>query len=285
MAFYPRRVSHRSSHRRLTGGTGRVATRSYRPMRRAITNVRNQRPSAYNQKHQIMRNSFQLQKLWTRRYSQRVYTDYFHSRMWTPAVNDMYATRLTDVTAWTQGLRHDTNVVESSKTFCRRMQLSLTYDLGTCVDQVYLNLFLVRVRFNYADFDPTITVLTTPWEFYVNPVDLGAPHVFMNQGIFKVIKSKRQMLTYLPVKDTVAPATLDVGNPGTTHGRLYWDIPLRLRIMNPVNQPWLNKPFVSMPYYDRLYLMCYPGYRGHIDTPPAAPSLSLTCQFTCVNVD
>lgn len=289
MTFYRRSRNHARTHKRHVGGTGRNFSRGPRPMSRAISSIRRRRPTARTQQRQIMTNSYQLAKLWHRRYQHRVYTDYQGYSLARPVLNNITAFRLTDCSAWLACLRQDANVDSGSKTFCKRMQLSIIYDLGSCITPVYFQFWLCRTRYMYSSFDPTVDSMTSPNEIALNNLDDRDPHSFLNQGIFKVLHTKRHMLTYNSASqdlNSLPPAGKDsTGNPNTTHGRIFWDVPLKIKFVSPLNVAWRSKQWLDIPYYDRLYLLVHVGNDAAPVDPPLQPRVSTHQLFTCVNTD
>lgn len=277
--------------RRYTRGTGRIRSSGFRPLSRSISKIRRRRPTARNQQRQIMNNSFQLAKIWKRRYQHRVYCDYQYYFIQRPTFNEFQALRLTDVSNWLVCMRQDQNVLSSSKTFVKRMQISLTYDMGSSITPVWFSFYLVRVRHNYSSYDPTSPSqpMLAGTHYVVNQLDDRTPHPWLNQGIFKVIHSKLHCCAYNSISQDLnnipALGKDSTGNPNTTWGSLYWDVPLKMNLTQPVNQSWHNKAFGDLPYYDRLYLLVLPGCDAAIPDPPLTPRISGHILYTTINTD
>lgn len=254
-----------------------------------VTRAKLARPTARNQKKQIVslaktvaRNSKYLRQ-------QRVYTDYQWgqptARGIQGALNDQlwYGWGLTNVSQWQPCLRQDTNTAQSSRTYALRMQLNMRVNLGDVTQLCYMNIFIVSLR---SDATDALTLtdnvggmnqLITDIDFIQNDTNEGA-NLRLNSGKFKVHACK--YITLVPnTAQAPVPANASAGNPYSTWRKWQWNIPLKFSIRMPANRPWGNVLFEDMPHYEKLYLLAYSS-QFPADTQP---NLFGDALITCIN--
>ncbi len=274
------------------------ALKSYtkrKPRRRAnlANRAKSQRPTAQNQKRQIVSLARRVSLNTRAIRSQRVYTDYQFGDCLadtTGIVTELeggiwQGFALTDFSKWRPVLRQDINVQSSSKTFCLRSQLNCRVDIGDVLQIAYINLFLVSLRRDATD----VVVLTPPPVGSMSQLDLNQDYIegSLNQGVnirlnparYKVHASK--YITLLPNMPTVPlPVGSVVGNPYSTWRKWQWDLPLKFSVRtSATTRPWLDLRFDDMAHYQKYYLLAYSTNLGGSNGP------SFTCDIlsTCVN--
>jgi len=266
-----RGTDRRSSGRRRYGSSMRYAR------------VRFQKPSAHNQRRQIMANTRAVEKLQTRTRKHLVYTDYKLSSEINPTWNTWFSYALTQPSLWLPVLREDQTVQRSSHTFVRRMQLNMRAWLGPVTDEtVYFNIFIVSPRWQ----SPQVQVPTTiDQDFIQGGVGFNCR---LNPARFKVHASKYITLTVPSAGSSGAGPTV-AGNPFTTYRKWQWNIDLKFPITQPtqtglpVTNSWKDKDIVDLPFYNRYYLLVYTAHEGVAGV--GFPTVSWDALFTCVNSD
>lgn len=255
------------------------------------TRAKYQRPTAQNQKRQIVSLARRVSLNTKAIRSQRVYTDYqFADNLaeTTGIVTDLqgghwqgYA--LTDFTQWKPVLRQDTNAQESSKTFCMRMQMNCRVDIGDVLQIAYINLFVVSLRRDATD----VVILTPPPIGAISQLTLNDDFVegSSNQGVnvrlnparFKVHACK--YITLLPnTPTTPITAGFSVGNPYSTWRKWQWNVPLKFNVRTSAStRPWLKLNFDDMAHYQKFYLLAYSTNLGGTNGPTFACDILNTC--------
>lgn len=258
-----------------------------------VTKAKYQKPTAQNQKKQIISLAKAVSANTKAIRAQRVYTDYqFGDNLaeTTGIVTDLesgtwqgYA--LTDFVQWKPVLRQDQNAQESSKTFCLRMQLNCRVDIGDVAQIAYINLFVVSLRRDATDvivLNPppigTMSQLTLNQDYIEGSSNQGV-NVRLNPARFKVHAAK--YITLLPNTPTVPqPVTTNVGNPYSTWRKWQWTVPLKFNVRtSATTRPWLQLKFEDMAHYQKYYLIAYSTNLGGTNGP------TFTCDIlnTCVN--
>ncbi len=283
-------------HRR--GGVRKSALKDYqkRSTRRGVslrTRVKYQRPTARNQKHQIdalartvARNSRYIR-------SQKVFTDYQWGDAATPlpgisqnlTSGQWFGYGLTNFERWIPCLRRDTNVAESSKTFCIRSTLNLRVNVGDVSQLAYINVFLVSPRRDAVDavaLSPppigAMTQLVLDNDYIENSQNQGA-NVRLNPAKFKVHAAKYITLTPNAPSEAL-PQGSAVGNPFATWRKWQWNCPLKFSVRMPVGKPWPSLSFDDMAYYQKYYLLLYSTSLGGAGN---GPRFDATVLSTCIN--
>lgn len=256
------------------------------------TRAKYQRPSAKNQKRQIVSLAKQVAKNTAHINSQKVFTDFQWGDLQAPSkgivqamsTGTWYAWPLTDFSRWGPVLRTDSNVMESSKTYCVRCQLNVRCNIGDVSQLAYVNVFVVTPRKDAIDSitlqPPTIgqmQQLVQGTQFIESNQNEGA-NVRLNTSQFKVHAAKYITLTPNAPTEPL-PQGQSVGNPFATWRKWQWNIPLKFSVRMPVNRPWHNIPLDDMAYYQRFYLLAYATHIGGT-TGPLLYADSLT---TCIN--
>ncbi len=256
-------MGYRTNVRR-TGLRGSTNRRAPKKRRSSISKVYRQRPTARNQQRQIAR----VTKLAisNRKRFNSVYTDWQISPTSTPddlgyvtamATNTWQVIRITNFDQWIPVLRQDTNVNESNHTFVKRISINMRASLGT--GYANCNFFLVRARFPEANRDLLSSPPTIANGDYIELSQAASANVRLNPAKFKVLASN-----YCTLKTTtlIPPATTDFlpGDPTPAERKWQWNIYPKIKVHQPSTQStpgrWPAKAFETLPYYDRLYVMC-----------------------------
>lgn len=233
------------------------------------TRAKYSKPTARNQKKQIVSLAKQVERNSKVLRQQRVYTDYqwgqHESRgMYAEMVSGTwYGWALTDTSLWQPVLRQDINTIASSRTYAARVQLNCRVNLGTVANITYLNVFLVKARpdqveaLKINDANGGMDQLVAQEDFVEQSFNETA-NVRLNSGRLKVLACR--YVTLMPNTGAAPlPADSAAGNPYSTWRKWQWNVPLKFTIRNPSNHSWKNVAFDDMPYYERLYVIAYSG--------------------------
>lgn len=225
------------------------------------TKIKYQAPTARNQRSQIMHNARRVSALSKIVLRQRVWCDWQQQGTTYAAIDTSgsYTTTwgvvpLTNFTGWFSVLRADQNVVESSRTFVKRMSINLRYSLNASSWAQY-NVFLVTLRRDAASEDPVAT----------NPVK-GPDYIESTEGFnirLNPAKYKVHYARYLTLTEntlfTAPLATLTAGDPRTTYSKGQVTIQPKMGVRVPAGRTnsWKDIPFTDLPYYQKYFLMVY----------------------------
>ena len=288
---YGRRGVRRSALKNYT------ATGNKRRRISIATRAKLKKPTAYNQRRQIVSLAKRVAKNIKYIRSKKVYTDYQwgDSGSGTRGITQLmtngiwYGWALTDYSRWIACLRSDQNAVESSRTYTMRMQLNFRIDVGTVTKGAFLNIFLVTPRTSQTNpitfatpaVDGAIAPLVLNNDFIENSQNQGT-NVRLNSGKFKVHACKYVTLVS-DTFDDAPPTTQTIGNPYSTWRKFQWNVPLKFSIMNPTNRPWRLLPFDQQAFWRKYYLVVYATNNDGGDTN----SVKFSCDpmMTCINFD
>lgn len=257
-----------------------------------VTKVKWQRPTARNQRRQIMSNARKVNSLARIVYQQRVWTDY-------QAIGTAYAVvdtsgsftttwsafPLTDFPNWTSVLRKDENATESSVTFLKRLQLNFRYSLNSG-NWAQFNTFIVTLRKDNAanDIVSSINAGATPSQ---GPDYIAGPNGFnirLNSAQFKVHFARYVTLTENALFESSTNRT--AGNPMTTFKKGQVTMPINKRYRAPAGNTngWKQISYQSQPYYSRYFLLSYivQGQDANLQ-PDTCARLDWDMMATCVN--
>lgn len=252
--------------------------------------VKYKRPTAGNQKKQILSLANKVARNTKILSSQKVYTDYqwgqTDARGMFASLNtsQWYGWRLTNLVQWQPVLRQDANVIESSSTYAIRAQLNCRINIGDVTQLSYLNVFLVTPRQDSAadlviNNDVGGMVQLQVNNDYILHTSNEDANVRLNSGKFKVLASKYVTLTPNTASQPLPPG-FAAGNPYSTWRKWQWNVPLKWTVQQHSGQrPWSTVPFDDLPYYKKLYLLVYSG------TAPITSRPDFICDalITCIN--
>lgn len=272
----------RSSLRYSRSTTGR---RRRRPT--ALKRVFRQKPTAANQKRQIARVT--RLALSNRARFKSTYTDWQMSPTASPddtgfqfpmLNNTWQVVRLTNFDQWIPVLRQDNNVEASNHTFVKRISINMRASIGN--GYVFGNWFVVRLRFPDATRDLFASPPSLANGDFIDVTTSPGMNIRLNPAKFKVLAS-----AYHTLKTTTftTPATTDFlpGDPQPSEKKWQWNLNVNMKVHQPATQGqpgrWSDKAFESLPYYDRIYLMCL----TNIDTNTMRGVWYCDPLSTCIN--
>lgn len=244
-----------------TNGIRKFKARRRRRRVSNATKVKFQRPTASNQRKQIMANTVAVKRLYSAVLSNRVYCDWqmvgqVHS------VNDPAGfTRnwacypLTDYNSWGPCLRRDVNVAESAATMVERLSLNFRYSLMGSNWAQY-NVFIVTPRKDAAAVDLPVRFTSGTFPVVQEEYTEG-PDAFnfrLNPAIFKVHYASYRTLTATTLFGSVTNAK--GANPFTTWAKGQVNLRSNIRVRMPSGtSSWKTLPYMHQAYYKRYFLL------------------------------
>lgn len=267
----------------LRGTSSRKSSRR-RPVKKT-TKIRYQPPTARNQKTQIMANARAISRNAKALYRHKVYCDWQISGTGSPAAFANWQVQpLVNPINWNGVLRQDQNVLESSHTFLKRLQLNMRFELGQ-KDNCYFNVFIVTLRKNFSGLDPMLEdAMGTAGDLWIEPTSTQGANIRLNSGVFKVHYSKYVSLT----ENTMGQAAKDglAGNPYSTWRKCQVDLPLNMSLTYPLigttANSWKALAVSDIPYYHRYYMLTYMAGEG---SGTLFPFMGYDCLYTTINTD
>jgi len=214
-----------------------------------------------------------------------VFCDWQYTFSGAAGINTWVAVPLTDFSQWLAVLRRDSDASRSSHTFLKRAQVNFRWGLN---DASYctFNTFIVTLRKNATNRDPIAQPMVIDQDYIESNNTFAGANVRLNSDIFKVHYCKYSTL-YANAYATQAIAAQTAGNPHTTFSKAQANILMNTSLTLPsFSAPgatsWRDKPFESLPYYQKFYVLVYlgsnPAETGH-------PFCAVDAQFVTVNSD
>lgn len=261
------------------------------------TRVRRRRPTAENQKKQILALTKKVYRNSRLIKAGKVFTDYqwgdpegaFRGYTQALGTGTWYSIGLTDFNYWQPCMRQDANVQDSQRTYCAKMQINCRLDMNDVDTNSFINIFLVTPRRDstllISQTPPPVgamTQLTQNEDFIENTNNQGV-NVRLNTGKFHVHACKYITLTPNTLNDPL-PASGVAGNAFSTWRKWQWNVPLKFTVSSPINKPWNKILFNDLPYYRKFYLLAY-SVSTNSTTPFRGPKLDVDILSTCINFD
>lgn len=269
--------------------TGRVRKR--RRVASTATRIKYQKPSAGNQKRQILANARTIQRI-RASLPPPLWTDY-HRRFTCygiASVSDNNISQsvqgftLTDFSTWIPTMRQSLIVESKSQTTVKKMSMNIRYSLNAAYwSQV--TVFIVTPRKDYVNKDPLPQGSLQAGSDYILNLDEMNPR--LSPACWKVHYSRSVTMA----KGTFLSPPNELGGEQVTSqtsstwkkGQVLMNMNMKVRV--PItNRPWRQLPFDSLGYWQRYYALVFITQ----GTGPGANVETLTdVQFdvwnTCVN--
>lgn len=272
-------------------GTGR--TSGHRKKRsNTVRKIWRRKPTARNQQKQIA--AVTRLALANRRRFNSVYTDWQMSPTSSPddlgygfnIANGLWQViRLTNFDQWEPVLRQNENVNDSNHTFVKRIQISMrAYVTAGYTNQCF---FIVRTRFGDANRDLLSDPPTVANGDMIENSNFQGASIRLNPAKFKVLASKYVNLKLTPIGVAPNDPNFVPGDGNSFERKWQWTINPNIKVHQPattsggsiVPGKWPAKAFEDLPYYDRIYLMCY----GQMDPNTTRGSWYADPLATCIN--
>lgn len=264
----------------------RASTRKRRTS--VATKAKYQAPTARNQKRQILGNALDIRAL-KRLIGPPVYTDWIYGGELDSRVPDnsysqtIAQAQLMSPVQWGACLRQDVNVIESSTTVVKRMQINLRYNLRSS-NWAQFTTFVVSIRKDAADRIINQTGLTEGPD-YINSLAQDF-NVRLNPAVFKVHYVSNKSLTN---NSWLAPTfnpqgQILAGNPNTTWSKGQVNMNLNFRLRQPSQGlSWTAMDQSMLGPSQRLFLISFIVQQS--DTPGSLSGANVTFDslYTCYN--
>ena len=224
--------------------------------------TRFQAPTARNQKRQILHNAKDIVKL-RRLLPQNVFTDWQYKQEILGTIGDdglptlaIQSYVLTDFSKWSPVLRISPSVADAVATHIMRFNINMRYTLVNS-DWAQISIFIVTMRKDHANRDPTVSPLQSGADFIVGN-DLLNPR--LNPDIFKChyvrnITMTKNALFTAPVTTGQNPAFS--GDPFSTYRKGNINIKPNIKVRSPAIETWKALPYGQLPYYQRYFLLTF----------------------------
>lgn len=269
--------------------TGRVRKR--RRTASTTTRIRYQKPTAGNQRKQILANARTIARL-RATIPPPIWTDYNRrfEAFGIASVSDnqislsVQGFTLTDFSTWIPTMRQSLIVESKSQTTVKKMSLNIRYALN----QAYwaqVTIFIVTPRKDYVNKDPLpVGSLQSGSDYIVN---LDAQNPRLNPSAWKVHFSRSVTMA----KGTfMEPPNEFQGDLYTSQSSSTWKkgqvlMNLNMKIRVPItNRPWRQLPFESLGYWQKYYCLVFINQgTGPGANPETLTSVNVDSWNTCVN--
>lgn len=249
------------------------------------TKAKYQRPTAKNQRSQIMANARVIARVDRIMRASRIWTDY-QQVVEGSAINDTWiAVALTNCASWTPVLRKSDIVERQAKTWYDRCAINMRYLLNDS-DFVQYTVFVVTLRQNAASRD----LVTVPPNFATGEWTAGIDlqNVRLNPAVFKVHFARDVTLTANtlggsnPTGPTGGPLA---GNPATTWRKGQINLKTKFSMRQPTDTDrWRTLTALDQPYWRRYYLLVH-SIVQNTGTPILNAKVNIDALHTCINSD
>lgn len=255
-----------------------------------ITRAKYQKPTADNQRKQIMGNAMAIRAL-KKLMPAPIYTDWQYSSTLFASTPDasfsetIAQAQLMSPSLWAAVLRQDVNVTEASSTLVKRMQINLRYTLQFSNWAQYTT-FIVSIRPDAVDRVINATGLVDGQD-YIKSVGQDF-NVRLNPAVFKVHYVRNVSLTKNTWLDNAAVVgqTAVAFNPETTMAKGQVNLDLNFNIKQPVRgTSWTAMDQSQFGPSQRLFLLTFIVQQADVVEPTnnAVARLDFDALYTCYN--
>jgi len=167
---------------------------------------------------------------------------------------------------WNAVLRQDPNVIDSSSTLVKRMQMNMRYALGES-DWCQFTTFIVSLRKDASNRVISFSNLNPGQDYIYSALQNFNPR--LNPAVFKVHYVRNVSLMsngWLQPKAEIGPDdTVVAADSSNTFAKGQVNLKLNYRIRQPLGTPWRTMTQAQFPPHQRLYLMTF--FRGQTKEP------------------
>lgn len=275
----------------------RLTTKKSRTRRRGtstITKAKYQKPTARNQKKQILSNAYAIRAL-KRIMPRSVLTDWQYTDVLRPSIPDgnvlesILAVQLmspfdpaNNQAFWQPVLRQDDNVIQSSATRVLRMSMNLRWRLGIS-EWAQMTTFIVTLRKDATDAIPN--AMTKGVDYVVNGGDDFLPR--LNSAIYKVHFVRNvSLMTNSWVNPAAAVGGVPLATqPGLTFAKSQVNMKLNLNIRQPSQgASWTAMDQSQFGPTQRYFLVTFFVQKASIQAPSNdGARCNFDALYTCYN--
>lgn len=266
-------------------------TRTRKRRTGVIKRARFQRPTARNQKSQIMGNALAIRAL-KRLQPPAIWTDYQYSRgygpFFLPSPNNyssILCDKIMNPTEWNPCLRKDSGALASATTIVKRLQINLRYDLGESA-WVQITTYIVSLRRAAANRDPSDAATLVENNDFITSTQ-QSQNARLNPAVFKVHAYRNISLMNnawrLPKAEVGNDAFASNAALTFAKGQINMKLNFKLRQPTPTTaQNWKVMEQEQLPPTQRLYILTFfKGSTANNDDVP--PGVFYDCLYTCMN--
>ncbi len=262
----------------------RASTRKRRTS--VYTRARYQRPTAANQKRQIMSNAVAIRQI--RSLIPSVYTDWQYTGNFAADISGspnstftILNTELMSPQLWAGVLRQDSNVEEASSTIVRRMQLNLRYALNES-NYAQVTTFVVSIRKDAANRIINQSNLNVGEDYIYSTADQFNPR--LNSSVFKVHYVRNITMTQNGLFNPAATVgSTDLAtSPGLTFAKGQVNMNLNFRLRQPLGTKWRDMDQSQLAPNQRLFLLTFVSQQSDSATSNP-PEIDWDAMYTCYN--
>lgn len=275
---------------------GKFARSNRRKRTSVVTRAKYQKPTAANQKKQILGNALAIRAL-RRIMPSPIYTDWQYSNVLRPVIDDaglvesIHQAQLMSPADgnvnpfWLPVMRQDVNVNESSATRVLRMQLNLRYRLGIANWAQY-STFVVSIRKDAADRIINEANLVKGQDYISN---LGDDfNVRLNPAVFKVHYARYVTLTLnaFVERPAVVGGVALAANPQTTYAKGQVNMKLGINLKQPTQGlSWTAMNQSQLGPSQRYFLLTFINQQADIVGGPNidVARVNFDALYTCYN--
>lgn len=254
-----------------------------------LKRARFQKPTARNQKKQIMGNAMAIRSL-KRLVPPPVYTDYQYSRGYGPFFqpspadySSILCDSLMNMSQWVPVLRRDDNALQSTTTLIKRMQINLRYDLGES-NWCQITSYIVSLRRDAANRTPDIPATLVENQDFIVSTQQGQ-NARLNSSVFKIHAYRNLSLVSNSWRGDSATAggSTFASNSALTFGKGQVNLKLNFKIRQPTTSSnWKSMTQAQLSPSQRLYILTFfKGSTNDVDDQP--PGVFYDCLTTCYN--
>jgi len=186
-------------------------------------------------------------------------------------------------TQWLPVLRRDSNVLESTSTLVKRMQMNLRFTLGKS-NWVQATTYVVSLRKDAANRNPFDVASLVQGDDYIisSPQEENAR---LNPAVFKVhfAKNVSLMSNSWRQPEAVFQDSTFTSNSEATFDKEQVNMKLDFRLRQPTTpQSWKQMVQEQLIATQRLYILTF--FKGSTNEPDDDPPVvSYDCLYTCYN--
>jgi len=268
--------------------TGRLTKTGATKRRRSTSTVAKAKyaPKTANMNRKlIQQNAYAIKKI--REMVTHSYCDFQYTSADAPFISvapenyfNIKSVELMSPSIWSPVLRSDQNVLDSSSTLVKRMQMNLRLSLGQS-NWCQMSVFIVSIRKDAADRDISQAGLVVNEDYIYNTENFNPR---LNSQVFKVhyVQHASLMTAAWKGEKAVQGNSELIGNPNTTLRKSQVNMELNHRLRQPNGAKWKDMEQSQLAPNQRLHLlMFFKGNTNDVDDDP--PRVDWDAQYVTYN--
>ena len=277
----------------MTKRTRATSLRKYVAKRRRrgtsnLTKTRYERPTASNQKKQILNNALAIRSV-RKLLPTPTYCDFqyfgslFADLQDSPSFTESLLTaELMTPNLWASVLRQDDNVSESSTTCVKRMVMNLRYTLASS-NWAQFTTFVVSIRKDAVNRVINSVGLTKGQDYIKNAKDYN---VRLNPAVFKVhyCRNVSLMINAWEGLPAIAGQSTFASNSAATFAKGQVSMNLNFKLRQPLGTSWRIMDQSQLGPHQRLFLLTFITQQADTTTAGAGARIDFDALYTTYNV-